>query len=45
MTYALQDLVWHTHRDQWNHSELTMWCMTSTDIESVKPTLNDVTLF
>ena len=41
MVYALQDQVFNTHRDHWNHMELTMLYVASTDLESVEPTLND----
>ena len=38
MVYALQDQVFNTHRDPWFEVELTMWCVASTNVESVKPT-------
>ena len=41
MVYALLDQVFNTHRDHWNHVELTMLYVASADEESVKPTLND----
>jgi len=39
MVYALLDQVFNTHRDHLNHVELTMLYVASTDVESVKPTL------